>query len=198
MTPRKVFLIISGLLLSSLIFAGLAGYYWWQSDQRGDALGKALAKVEQFNDQRRIVLEEKEQPGLTPEQVAELDGRLILLEERTRTALDGNTSKIGAPGLNGLPGPKGDSGPQGPSGPQGVQGLQGVQGIRGDTGPQGIQGPKGETGEQGPQGPPGQDATTTTSTSTTTTSTSTSSTSSTTTTTKPGNGPPVSFFKGSK
>lgn len=180
MTPRRAYVVITALLLAAIAFGGLAGFYWWQSTERGDRLRRALTQVEQLNDQRRALLEQKAATA-DPAQQRALDERLATLEERTRKAIEGKTGTAGPPGLpgldglNGVPGPVGPQGPPGPPGNPGTNGVAGEAGPRGPQGnpgvpgPQGEPGPAGPQGEPGPQGPPGADATTTTSATTTTT-----------------------------
>jgi hypothetical protein len=182
---RRLYVVITALVFLAVMSASVATFYWWQSNERGDQLKRALTQVEQFNDQRRSLLEQKEHTT-DPGQQQALDDRLALLEERTRKALEGKTGTAGPPGLpgldglNGLPGPPGPQGAPGqsvvgPQGPPGANGAAGPPGVPGQSivGPQGPQGPQGEPGPAGPQGPPGEPApTTTTSSSTTTTTTS--------------------------
>jgi hypothetical protein len=204
MTLRRAYVFIVALLVTSLLFAAGMGFFWWQSNQRGDRLQRALTTIAGYNAQRRTILEEKAQTTDPAVQKAQ-DERLRKLEENSRQVLEGQPGKAGIPGLDGLPGAKGEPGPKGDpgtpgqpgaAGTNGTNGAPGAAGPRGAQGDPGVQGPQGEPGPAGPQGPPGQDATTTSSS--TTTSSTTSSTTTTTTGPGNGNGPPVRLPGGNR
>jgi hypothetical protein len=175
----KLFVALAVLFMASMVM----GYLLWNQAadlrQERNRAETALAQVEQLNEQRAGLLEQKK-ATTDPAQEDALDLRLKALEERTREAVEGTTVLAGPPGLpgldglDGLPGPAGPAGPAGQTivGPQGPPGPPGREGDPGQTivGPQGPPGPQGGPGPPGPQGEPAPPAETTTTTTTTTTS----------------------------
>lgn len=182
-TETQIIPVLFGVLALLFMASCVMGFlYFRQGSELKDERNKAkdaLAQVEQLNNQRRTLLEQKEATS-DPTLDAALDDRLRALEDQTRGAVVAEASTAGPPGLPGLDGLPGPPGPQGPAG-QSVVGPQGPQGV---PGPQGVAGPQGATGPQGDPGPPGPQGEPAPTTTTTTTAT-------TTTTTGPGNGPAI-------
>lgn len=192
-----------------VLFACLAGWFWWQADQSNHKIRRqnqtlaresadkatALAKVKQLSDQQ-AELQGRIDATTDPTQIKALAEQFKALQAQTQVAVEGKAGTAGPPGLpglNGLPGVAGPPGPPGQSivGPKGERGDVGPRGEPGVAGPQGAAGETGPAGPQGDPGPPGQDAPTTTTTAPPPTTTTSSSSTTTTTTTGPGNGPPA-------
>lgn len=216
MTARRVYAIVSVSVVVSLMFGVLAGYFWWQAEQRAgrlerreaelvvqrkqleeerNAKANALAVAKQATDQLTD-LQAKRDVTTDPAQIAEIDARVRELQRQLEATVNREAGPVGPPGTpgidgqDGLDGRDGAPGPQGEAGPPGPRGPAGPQGPQGGAGPPGPQGPQGETGPPGPQGPPGEPAPTTT----------TTEPPATTTTTEPGpgqgNGPPAMRLPG--
>jgi len=174
-SPRRVYGMVAGLAVATLLFLALSGVTYEEKMDLNDQPAELdlvdpdgvnpQTLVDSMND---IKAEETSSISKVRNIMRKLhklaDKRLsIIVDTQTlkkggRPGAPGPQGKKGKPGYQGPPGAEGNRGPQGFKGPRGDQGRPGTRGFRGktgDTGGEGLKGPVGVVGPDGFAGPPG-------------------------------------------